>query len=69
MNATLGTAGVVLGLGRVAPRRRHPRRRPAPQAPPDLLATGWSYSLLVLLGAVVAVIAMERALDHPRLLA
>ena len=61
MNATFGTAGVVLGaaasiLGAltmaVGLRRRRPR----------VLEAGWSYSLLVLLGAVVAVVAMQRAL-------
>ena len=61
MNATLGTAGIVLGvaasaLGIVTVAWGLRRRRPA------LLETGWSYSLLVLLGAVVAVIAMQRAL-------
>jgi len=61
MNATLGTAGVVLGaaasiLGIVTLAVGLRRKRPA------LLETGWSYSLLVLLGAVVAVIAMQRAL-------
>ena len=61
MNATLGTAGIVLGLaasllgiGTLAVGLR--RRRPA------LLETGWSYSVLVLVGSVVAVIAMQRAL-------
>ena len=68
VNATLGTAGIVLGvaasaLGIVTVAWGLRKRRPA------LLETGWSYSLLVLLGAVVAVIAMQRALDHPRLLA
>ncbi len=61
MNATLGTAGIVLGvaasaLGIVTVAWGLRKRRPA------LLETGWSYSLLVLLGAVVAVIAMQRAL-------
>ena len=61
MNATLGTAGIVLGvaasaLGIVTVAWGLRQRRPA------LLETGWSYSLLVLLGAVVAVIAMQRAL-------
>ncbi|MET0728693.1 MAG: heme lyase CcmF/NrfE family subunit [Acidimicrobiales bacterium] len=61
MNATLGSAGIVLGAAAsllgvitmaVGLRRKRPR----------LLETGWSYSLLVLLGAVLAVIAMQRAL-------
>jgi cytochrome c-type biogenesis protein CcmF len=61
VNATLGTAGVVLGTAAsllgvltmaVGLRRRRPR----------ILEAGWSYSLLVLLGAVVAVVAMQRAL-------
>ena len=61
MNATLGTAGIVLGvaasaLGIVTIAWGLRKRRP------ELLETGWSYSLLVLLGAVVAVIAMQRAL-------
>ena len=61
MNATLGTAGIVLGvaasaLGIITVAWGLRKRRPA------LLETGWSYSLLVLLGAVVAVIAMQRAL-------
>ena len=61
MNATLGTAGIVLGvaasaLGIATVASGLRKRRP------ELLETGWSYSLLVLLGAVVAVIAMQRAL-------
>ena len=61
MNATLGLAGVVLGVSAsalgiltlaIGLRRRSPR----------LLLTGWSYALLTLLGAVVAVGAMQRAL-------
>ncbi|MFP5255866.1 MAG: heme lyase CcmF/NrfE family subunit [Acidimicrobiia bacterium] len=61
MNATLGTAGVVLGaaasiLGVITLGVGLRRKRPA------LLETGWSYSLLVLLGAVIAVITMQRAL-------
>ena len=61
VNATLGTAGIVLGvaasaLGIVTVAWGLRTKRPA------LLETGWSYSLLVLLGAVVAVIAMQRAL-------
>ncbi len=61
MNATLGTVGVVLGvaasaLGIVTLAVGLRRGRP------QLLQTGWSYSLLVLLGAVVAVVAMQRAL-------
>ena len=61
VNATLGTAGIVLGvaasaLGIVTVAWGLRKRRP------ELLETGWSYSLLVLLGAVVAVIAMQRAL-------
>jgi cytochrome c-type biogenesis protein CcmF len=61
VNSTLGTAGIVLGvaasaLGIVTVAWGLRRRRP------ELLETGWSYSLLVLLGAVVAAIAMQRAL-------
>ena len=61
MNAALGTAGVVLGvaasaLGVVTLAVGLRQRRP------NLLETGWSYSLLVLLGAVVSVVAMQRAL-------
>ena len=61
MNSTLGTAGVVLGvaasaLGIITLAVGLRRKRP------ELLETGWSYSLLVLLGAVVAVFAMQRAL-------
>jgi cytochrome c-type biogenesis protein CcmF len=61
VNAALGAGGVVLGLaaslvgiGVIALGLR--RRNPA------LLRTGPAYAALVLLGAVVAVIAMERAL-------
>jgi cytochrome c-type biogenesis protein CcmF len=61
VNATLGTAGIVLGvaasaLGIVTVAWGLRTKRPA------LLETGWSYSLLILLGAVVAVVAMQRAL-------
>jgi cytochrome c-type biogenesis protein CcmF len=61
VNATLGIAGIVLGvtasaLGIVTLAVGLKQRRAA------LLETGWSYSLLVLLGAVVSVIAMQRAL-------
>jgi cytochrome c-type biogenesis protein CcmF len=61
VNATLGSAGVVLGaaaslLGVITMAVGLRKRRP------QLLETGWSYSLLVLLGAVVAVAAMQRAL-------
>jgi cytochrome c-type biogenesis protein CcmF len=61
VNATLGTAGIVLGvaaslLGVVTMGVGLRRRRP------QILEAGWSYSLLILLGAVVAVIAMQRAL-------
>src|SRR5436190_2085197 len=61
VNATLGTAGIVLGvaasaLGIVTIVWGLRKQRP------ELLETGWSYSLLILLGAVVAVIAMQRAL-------
>jgi cytochrome c-type biogenesis protein CcmF len=61
VNATLGTAGVVLGaasslLGVLTVGTGLRRKRPT------LLESGWTYSLLVLLGAVVAVIAMQRAL-------
>ncbi len=61
MNAALGTAGVVLGFAAsflgvvtlaVGLRQKRPR----------LLETGWSYSLLALLGALIAVVAMQRAL-------
>lgn len=61
MNAALGTAGVVLGFAAsflgvvtlaVGLRQKRPR----------LLETGWSYSLLALLGAIIAVVAMQRAL-------
>ncbi len=61
MNATLGTAGVVLGAaasllgaGSLAVGLRQ-RRAQALQA-------GWAYSVLVAIGAVVAVVAMQRAL-------
>ena len=61
MNAVLGTAGIVLGLAAsllgivsIAVGLRQKR--------PQLLQVGWSYSLLVLLGAVLSVIAMQRAL-------
>ena len=61
MNATLGTAGIVLGvaasaLGIVTVAWGLRTKRS------ELLETGWSYSLLILLGAVVAVVAMQRAL-------
>jgi cytochrome c-type biogenesis protein CcmF len=61
VNSTLGTAGIVLGvaasaLGILTTAVGLRRRRAV------LLETGWSYSLLVLLGAVVAVVAMQRAL-------
>ncbi len=61
MNATLGSAGVVLGvaaslLGALTMAAGLRRKRP------QILEAGWSYSLLILLGAVIAVIAMERAL-------
>jgi len=61
VNAVLGTAGLVLGaaasvLGVVTLGVGLRRKRPA------LLETGWSYSLLALLGAVLAVVAMQRAL-------
>ncbi|MSO87428.1 MAG: heme lyase CcmF/NrfE family subunit [Acidimicrobiia bacterium] len=61
MNAALGTAGIVLGFAAsclgvvtlaVGLRQKRPR----------LLETGWTYSLLALLGAIVAVVAMQRAL-------
>lgn len=61
MNAALGTAGIVLGFAAsflgvvtlaVGLRQKRPR----------LLETGWSYSLLALLGALIAVVAMQRAL-------
>ncbi|MDP1819207.1 MAG: heme lyase CcmF/NrfE family subunit [Acidimicrobiales bacterium] len=61
MNSVLGTSGVVLGvtaslLGVVTLAVGLRRGRA------DLLRTGWSYSLLVLLGAIVSVVAMQRAL-------
>jgi cytochrome c-type biogenesis protein CcmF len=61
VNAILGTAGIVLGvtasaLG-IATLAWGLRTRRS-----QLLETGWSYSLLVLLGAAVSVIAMQRAL-------
>ncbi|MEX2292401.1 MAG: heme lyase CcmF/NrfE family subunit [Acidimicrobiales bacterium] len=61
MNATLGTAGVVLGvaaslLGVLTMAVGLRKRRP------QILEAGWSYSLLILLAAVVCVVAMERAL-------
>jgi len=61
VNAALGTGGVVIGaagslLGVVTLGLGLRRKRPV------LLQTGWSYSLLVLVGAIVAVVAMERAL-------
>ena len=62
VNATLGTAGVVLGVGRVGPRRSSRWPSACAASGPSILEAGWSYSLLVLLGAVVAVIAMQRAL-------
>src|SRR3546814_11397156 len=61
MNAVLGTTGLVLGAaasvlgaGTLAVGLRQKR--------PALLRAGRSYGLLVLLGSVVAVIAMQRAL-------
>jgi cytochrome c-type biogenesis protein CcmF len=61
VNAVLGTAGLVLGaaasiLGVITLAVGLRRKRP------QLLQTGWSYSLLVLLGAAVSVFAMQRAL-------
>ncbi len=61
MNASLGTSGIVLGaaaslLGVLTMAVGLRKKRP------QVLDAGWSYSLLILLGAVVAVIAMERAL-------
>jgi cytochrome c-type biogenesis protein CcmF len=61
VNATLGTAGIVLGvaaslLGAITMGVGLRRKRP------QILEAGWSYSLLILVGAVVAVIAMQRAL-------
>ena len=61
MNAILGTAGVVLGvaasvLGALTMGVGLRRKRP------QILEAGWSYSLLILLGAVVSVFAMQRAL-------
>ena len=61
MNAVLGTMGVVLGVAAsalgIVTLTVGLRQKRAP-----LLQTGWSYSLLVLLGAAVAVFAMQRAL-------
>ena len=62
MNATLGTAGIVLGVGRLRSSASSRSRSGCARSGPQLLETGWSYSLLVLLGAVVAVVAMQRAL-------
>ena len=62
VNATLGTAGVVLGVDRLRPRDRHAGASGSARSDRSSSQTGWSYSLLVLLGAVVAVIAMQRAL-------
>jgi len=61
VNATIGTAAVVLGatasiLGALSLAVGLRRRRPA------LLQTGRSYALLIVLAAVVAVIVMQRAL-------
>jgi cytochrome c-type biogenesis protein CcmF len=61
VNATLGTAGVALGaaasiLGVITMAVGLRRKRP------QILEAGWSYSLLVLIGGLVAVVAMERAL-------
>jgi len=61
VNVTLGVAGIVLGVSAsalgiltlgVGLRQRRPR----------LLETGWSYSVIALLGALVAVAAMQHAL-------
>ncbi|HEX6236419.1 MAG TPA: heme lyase CcmF/NrfE family subunit [Acidimicrobiales bacterium] len=61
MNAALGHAGIVLGLaaslGGIATLAYALRTRKV-----DLISLGRSYALLALLGAVVAVVAMERAL-------
>ena len=61
MNAALGQGGVILGvaasLGGVATLAVALRQRRL-----HLIAVGRSYALLALLGAVVAVAAMERAL-------
>ena len=61
MNAALGTAGIVLGvaaslLGIVTLAVGLRQKRPT------LLETGWTYSLLALIGALIAVFAMQRAL-------
>ncbi|MGE3620724.1 MAG: heme lyase CcmF/NrfE family subunit, partial [Acidimicrobiia bacterium] len=61
MNAVLGTAGIVLAvaasaMGILTLAVGLVRGRPA------LLRTGWTYALLVGLGSVVAVAAMQRAL-------
>jgi cytochrome c-type biogenesis protein CcmF len=61
VNAALGQGGVILGvaasLGGVATLAVALRQRRL-----HLIAVGRSYALLALLGAVVAVVAMERAL-------
>jgi cytochrome c-type biogenesis protein CcmF len=61
VNSVLGTGGLVLGsaasiLGALTMAVGLRRRRP------ELLDTGWSYALLLLIGAVVAVVGMQRAL-------
>ena len=61
MNGALGSAGVVLGLaagrgGRAPSADRRARRRRA------LFRVGGTYAWLVLAGAVIAVVFMERAL-------
>jgi len=61
VNSVLGTAGLVLGaaaavLGVLTLAVGLRQKRP------QLLETGWSYALLALLGAAVAVVAMQRAL-------
>ena len=61
MNSILGTSGVVLGaaaslLGVLTLAVGLRQKRP------QLLETGWSYTLLAMLGAVVAVVAMQRGL-------
>lgn len=61
MNSVLGTAGLVLGasasiLGALTLALGLRRNRP------QLLESGWSYSLLLLVGAGVSVFAMQRAL-------
>ena len=61
VNAALGTAGIVLGVAASLGGVADAGVRPGAPAP-HLLAIGRSYVLLALVGAVLAVAAMERAL-------